>query len=183
MEESDATLVGRARQGDAAAFETLVRRHLPSAHAVALARVGNPADADDVCQDAFITALQRLEECRQPDRFGAWLLSIVRHRGSDYRRYRAVRDSLPLEEATAATDRADPQHDTERGELREDLFQALAALTELQREVILLYDFEGWSHKEIAQKLGISEGSARVHLHNARRALRASLSERYGEEP
>jgi RNA polymerase sigma-70 factor (ECF subfamily) len=63
--EPDAVLVQRTIEGDARAFEGLVRRYLRPAHAVALAVVREPADAEDVCQEAFITALERIEECRQ----------------------------------------------------------------------------------------------------------------------
>ena len=182
MQESDAVLVGRAQRGDAEAFELLVRRHLRAAYAVALAQLGEPADAEDVCQDAYITALQKIEDCRRPNQFGAWLLTIVRNRAHDYRRYRTLRDALPLDAATAASNGASPQRDAERSELRDELLRAMEVLTELQREVLLLFDFEGWSHKEIAQKLDISEGSARVHLHNGRRALRERLGEHYMEK-
>lgn len=182
MTESDAALVARARGGDGGAFETLVRRHLRSAYAVALAQLGEEADAQDAVQDAFITALQRIEECRKPDQFGSWLMSIVRNRARDNRRYQLVRDALPLDAASEAVDRADPSGDAENAELRQDLLGAMDTLTELQREVILLYDFEGWSHKEIGGRLGISDGSARVHLFNARRALRERLTDRHREE-
>lgn len=183
MTESDAALVARARGGDGEAFGALVQRHLRAAYAVALAQLGEEADAQDAVQDAFVTALQRIEECRQPDQFASWLFSIVRNRARDHRRYRQVRDALPLDAAAEASDRAPgPQHDAENAQLRRDLLGAMEALTELQREVILLYDFEGWSHKEIGQKLGISDGSARVHLFNARRALRGRLTERHREE-
>lgn len=183
LTESDAALVARARGGDGAAFETLVRRHLRAAYAVALAQLGEEADAQDAVQDAFVTALARLEECRKPDQFASWLFSIVRNRARDHRRYRQVRDALPLDAASEASDRrADPSRDAENLELREDLLEALDTLTELQREVVLLYDVEGWSHKEIGARLGISDGSARVHLFNARRALREKLTERHREE-
>ena len=182
MTESDAALVARARGGDGGAFETLVRRHLRSAYAVALAQLGEEADAQDAVQDAFVTALKRIEECRKPDQFGSWLMSIVRNRARDHRRYRAVRDALPLDSASQAADRADPSRDAENAELRTDLLGAMDTLTELQREVILLYDMEGWSHKEIGLRLGISDGSARVHLFNARRALRERLHARHREE-
>ena len=56
-----------------------VRRHLRAAHAVARAKLDNPGDADDVCQDAFIKALERIDDCRNPDGFRAWLLTIVRN--------------------------------------------------------------------------------------------------------
>ncbi len=182
LTETDAVLVARARGGDGAAFETLVRRHLRAAYAVALAQLGEEADAQDAVQDAFVTALKRIEDCRKPDQFASWLLSIVRNRARDHRRYRTVRDALPLDAASEAADRrADPGRDAENAELRQDLLGALDTLTPLQREVILLYDVEGWSHKEIGSKLGISDGSARVHLFNARRALRDKLTERHRE--
>ncbi|WP_420129282.1 RNA polymerase sigma factor [Longimicrobium sp.] len=182
MTESDAALVARVRGGDGEAFGTLVQRHLRSAYAVALAQLGEEADAHDAVQDAFVTALKRLEECRKPDQFGSWLFSIVRNRARDHRRYRAVRDALPLDAAGEVANRESPLHDAENAELRRDLLGAMEGLTELQREVILLYDFEGWSHKEIGDRLGISDGSARVHLFNARRALRERLTERHREE-
>jgi RNA polymerase sigma-70 factor (ECF subfamily) len=176
MTDADSTLVERARRGDSAAFGALVRRYMQPAYAVALARLREPADAEDVCQEAFVTALKRIEECRDPDRFGAWLLAIVRNRAHDYGRKLAVRASLPLGPETAAHARDDPQADLERSERRGDLLRAIGVLTELQREVLLLRDFEGWSHREIARQLEISEGSARVHLHNGRKALRAELA-------
>jgi RNA polymerase sigma-70 factor, ECF subfamily len=182
MGESDAALVARARAGEADAFEALVRRHLRAAFAVALAQLGEEADAEDAAQDGFVTALQRLDECRKPDQFGSWLMTIVRNRARDRRRMRAVRSALPLEAAASTRGDDDPSRDAERSELRSELLRALDALPEKQREVALLFDLEGWSHREIAARLGISEGSARVHLFNARRALRATLAERHGEE-
>lgn len=181
MTESDGALVRRARAGDASAFESLVRRYMNAGLAVALARLGERADAEDVCQEAWITALQRLEECRDPERFAAWFLTIVRNRAHDHRRYRGVREALPLSSAEHATDRHDPLKDAEAAEIRSDLMEALRSATDLQREVMLLFDFEGWSHREIAEKLGISEGAARVHLHNGRKTVRARLAERHRE--
>jgi RNA polymerase sigma-70 factor (ECF subfamily) len=182
MTESDATLVGRARQGSSEAFEALVRRHLKGAYAVALAQLGEPADAEDVCQDAFVTALKRLDDCRKPDQFGPWLYAIVRNRAHDHRRRRAVREALPLDAALHASGGPDPHRETERSELRDDLVGAMQGLTATQREVVLLHDFEGWSHKEIGDRLGISDGSARVHLFKARKTLRERLSGRHKEE-
>lgn len=181
MEESDAVLVGRAREGDAEAFGALVRRHLQAAYAVALARVGEPADAEDVAQDSFIVALRRLDELGDPARFVGWLISIVRNRALDFQRFQAIRRGVPVETAGLAGS-SSPERDLDRSELRDALMEAVRGLTELQREVVLLYDFEGWSHREIAEKLGISEGSARVHLHNGRKTLRSRLEGAYKED-
>ncbi len=173
--DSDAALVARARIGDADAFERLVRRHLRSCLAVARARVRDPADAEDVVQDAFVTAIERLDDCRSPERFGAWLHGIVRHRALDHQRYRRIREAESVDDEVHGTE-ASPLLELERTELRVHLTDGLATLTALQREVLVLFDHEGWSHRDIARKLGITEGSSRVHLHNARRALRTALA-------
>jgi RNA polymerase sigma-70 factor (ECF subfamily) len=180
----DAFLVERARRGDAAAFEALVRRHYRAAFAVALARLGNAMDAEDVCQDAFIRALERLDD-PDPGRFAAWLLQIVRNRAHNYRAYRKVREAQPLETVSAAGP-ADPGRDAERARLRAELETALMQVSEIQREVVLLHDLEGWKHREIAGALEISEGMSRQHLMAARRALRELLGveviEEYADE-
>lgn len=176
MEDTDAQLVELARAGNAGAFEQLVRRHLRTAHLVALSVVNEPADADDVCQDAFMIALERLDDCRQPDRFLAWLLRIVRNRAHSLHRRERVRAALPLEGAAAEVDRrANPAADAARAELRERLLKEMEGLSEIQREVLLLHDLEGWRHREIAELLGIREGTVRAHLSYARRNMRERL--------
>jgi RNA polymerase sigma-70 factor (ECF subfamily) len=176
---SDAALAEQVRRGDSRAFEALVRRHLRAAHGMAVSIVGTTADADDVCQDAFLSALMKIDQCRDPAKFRAWLLSIVRNRALGMRSYEAVRKATPLEGVRSVTDGDDPSWAVERRELREDLAAALESLTEYQRRVVVLYDLEGWSHKEIAEELGISPGSSRVHLHVARRNLRSRLGSRH----
>jgi RNA polymerase sigma-70 factor (ECF subfamily) len=110
-EEREAMRAGRARQGSSEAFEALVRRRLKAAYAVALAQLGEPADAEDACQDAFVTALSRIEECRNADQFGAWLMAIVRNRAHDVRRRRGIREALPLDDALGASGGPDPQRE------------------------------------------------------------------------
>lgn len=182
MPGSDRDLVKEALRGRKVAFEALVRRHLRAAYAVALARTGNPHDAEDVCQDAFIAALERLSTLRDPDRFGAWLLEIVRNRALNMIRSRRVRSEEPIDEAAERGGGPDPGRDLERSLLREDLLGALAGLDETRREVALLHDVEGWRHAEIAERLGMPEGTVRYHLHEARKTLRARLAGRYGKE-
>lgn len=173
--DTDAILVARVRRGDGRAFDQLVRRHLRAAHAVARARLDNPADAEDVCQDAFIKALKRIDDCRNPSGFRGWLLAIVRNTAHNHREYERLRVTTPIEKAHSAAGRDDPFADTWNAELRSRLNDAMQHLTELQRRVLVLYDLEGWKHGEIARELGISAGSSRVHLHVARKAMRKRL--------
>ncbi len=177
---TDASLVERARRGDEAAFEMLVRRHYRAAYAVALALLGNQMDAEDVCQEGFIRALERLGDC-EPARFAAWLSRIVRNRAHNYRDYQRVRTAVQFDDTSAASSENSGRH-VERSELREVLEAALAELTDVQRQVVLLHDLEGWKHRAIAEMLGISEGACRQHLFHARRALRDRLGDRILKE-
>lgn len=178
MPSETADLVRSARAGDAAAFEQLVRLHLRAAYSVAFAVTNDPNDAEDVTQDAFVAALERLEECKDPDRFSGWLLRIVRNRALNLRRAQTVRTAQPLSDMTDAVSASNPEHDTSRALLREDLTAALGELTETQRQVVLLHDLEGYKHREIGDVLGISEGASRFHLSTARATLRGLLTGR-----
>jgi RNA polymerase sigma-70 factor (ECF subfamily) len=171
---SDGVLVSRARRGDPGAFDTLVRRHYRAAYAVALAILGRRADAEDICQDAWVRALERLEDCRQPDRFIYWLLQIVRNRARNYLDYRRVRAAEPLAPDTEGVG-ADPQQGLDSGRLRVLLERSLELLPEVQRQVVLLHDLDGWTQREIAATLGISEVMSRQHLFQARSRLRENL--------
>ena len=171
-----AELVRRARRGEMSAFDQLVRRHLRAAYVVALAVLGRPADADDIAQEAFVAALERLDQCREPARFSGWLIHIVRNRALHALDKRKLRDSTD-----ELTDVAVPG-DTGDVVLRARLLAALATLSELQREIVLLHDLDGWTHAELADALGISEVNCRQHLFTARRALRELLAGVASEE-
>ena len=175
-EPRDAELVAAIRRGDARAADALVRRHFRSSYAVALALLGNPMDAEDTCQDAFVKALERIEDCRQPDRFVYWLHQIVRNRAHNARDYRRVRSGPSVEDLELAGP-DDAARLAERNETGERLAVALATLTPEQRQVLLLKDMEDWDHRAIARSLGISEGMSRQHLFNARRLMRQRLGE------
>lgn len=175
--DTDARLVRRAREGDAAAFEVLVRRYLKSAYAVALAELSDPRDAEDAVQDAFITALERLDDCRDPAAFSGWLRRIVRNRARSVRRRERIRETDALENADRRTSLDDPVRDYDRSELRRGIESALLTLTDVQRRVVLMHDLEGYRHREIAVELDIPEGTVRSHLFFARRALREVLGD------
>jgi RNA polymerase sigma-70 factor (ECF subfamily) len=170
--ESDAFLVARVRRGDRAAAEALAQRWLRACRAVALAVTRNEADADDVCQDA----IERIDDCREPARFGAWLMRIARNRATDQLRARA-RPVLSLDGMEIESTDASPQRQAERGDARERLLAALGELPQERREVLLLHDLEGWTHREIAERMGLPPGTVRSHLHHARRRMRTLLPE------
>lgn len=178
---SDASLVGRARGGDPAAFEALVRRHYRAAWSIAWSVTGNGMDAEDVCQDAFVRALERLDECRRPESFLAWLRTIVWSTALNLIERRKVRDAAPLD---AVVEGSGPEADARaaRAELRAGLERALAQLPERQREALLLHDLEGMTHAEIAGTIGVSEVNSRQLCFVARRRLREILDPRWVEE-
>lgn len=170
--EETAAIVRSVQRGDAEAYGALVRAFLRPAYAVALALVGRPADAEDVAQEALLRGLERIGTCREPARFGAWLLQIVRNEGRNHLRSRRRRDvarEAPEEEPVGTGPLPEDQA------MRRELLGALAELTEVQREVVLLHDLEGWTHGEIASALACTETSSRQHLFQARRRLRARL--------
>ena len=123
-----------------------------------------------------MVALQKLEECRNPDRFAGWLLTIVRNRSRNLVRRESLRD-MDQVPASARSRAPTPERETERSELRGRLGAALDALPQVQREIVLLHDLEGWKHREIAERLEIPAGTVRSHLHFARKALRDALGE------
>ena len=132
-------------------------------------------EAEDICQDAFVRAWQRLHQCRHPERFKGWFMQVVRSVGlnriaSEKRRRQTALDATPLE-----SDAPGPTRGVERRELREALERGLARLPEVQRQAVLLYDLEGWSHAEIADMLGISELMSRRHVSDGRRSVREHM--------
>ena len=172
----DGNLVRRARGGDTIAFGALVKRYERAAYAVATSVTGRHEDAEDAAQEAFLVALERLEECRSPERFAGWFMTIVRNRARNLVRREALRETEQVP-AGARSRGPTPERATETSELRARLEAAMAVLPEVQREIVLLHDLEGWKHREIAERLELPAGTVRSHLHFARKALRAALGD------
>jgi RNA polymerase sigma-70 factor (ECF subfamily) len=173
-DETDAELVAAVRRGSREAAGRLAERYLRACRAVALSIAGEVAGAEDICQDAFVYAIERIDDCRHPERFGAWLLQIVRNRSRNQLRDRKAREAMPLD-ALAASASASPLREAERWEVRDRLLAALAELPQDRREVVLLHDLEGWTHREIAERMELPPGTVRSHLHHARKKLRELL--------
>jgi len=171
---SDAALLACASAGDDEAFTRLVARHARAAFAVARAVVGDADLAEDVCQDALFRIWQRLGDCRDPERFGAWMARAVHRHALNALRGR--RPTLPLETGAIEAAGPEPDRQAEQVDLRGRLDRALRELSGEQRQTVLLFDLEGWSHAEIAETLGTTEAMSRQHLMLARRRLRQLLA-------
>ena len=166
--EALTALVESARRGENGAMDTLYRRFAPVVHGVLLGYV-QKADADDLAQDVFESALRRLGELREVAAFPGWLLGIARHAALDAKRRRAPLTGLAIDAPDAhATheDRLDAEH----------ALAAIRALPEAYRETLLLRLVEGLSGPEIAQRTGLRAGSVRVNLHRGMGLLRAALA-------
>lgn len=169
----DTELFDAARQGDRDAYGVLLKRHGRAAYATALAIVGDPDAAEDVCQDALFRIWQRLGECRAPDRFAAWMASAVRRHALNAIRSRPPR--APLDPESVLWPGPSPDRHTEQVELRSRLLQALAGLSTEQRQAVLLFDLAEWPHARIAEALGTTEAMSRQYLMQGRRRLRRLL--------
>jgi len=173
--DEDSDLVDSARGGDCAAFEQLYRRHRDRIYGL-LWRLsgGDSALAEDLLQEAFVRAWQKLDSFRGESRFGTWLHRLSANVGlSDRRtRVRRVEHEKDLDEATDRNAVGD--RDVIAGK-RMDLEQAIAQLPERARTVLVLYDIEGYSHAEIAEETGMAIGSSKAQLHRARKLIRENL--------
>ena len=146
------------------------------AFAVAYRLLAQRQDAEDVVQDAFLAALQKLDTFERGRPFGPWLLRIVANRALNARKARAVRhtESIP---ATAVSGDASPYDVTRQNELRGGLERALQRLPGQQRLIVELFEIDGFTGPEIAAMLDMADGTVRWHLHEARRALKEALRE------
>ena len=173
----DADLVRAALAGSRDAAGALVTRHLRSCHLTALAVTGDVAAAEDACQEAMVRAIERLDECRSPDRFGAWVRQIARNQAlNEVRRIRRFHHEEVNEQAVLSTEPSPSVH-AERADMRDRILVAMQELSEARREVVLLHDVEGCTHREIAARMRLPEGTVRSHVTLARRRLRELLSD------
>jgi RNA polymerase sigma-70 factor (ECF subfamily) len=188
----DVGLVRRARSGDIGAFEELVSRHERRIYTLARRITGNEQDAEDITQEAFLSALEHLAEFREEASFATWLSRIATHAALKLLR---KRKGLPTESLDATAEdgalphpeyiadwRESPENLAERHETARLIDDALEKLDEGHRIVFLLRDVEGLSVKETADVLGLSEANVKVRLLRARLQLREHLTRAFGDE-
>lgn len=177
---ADMALVARCRAGDLAAFGELYAAHAGKLFSVACRMLGNPVDAEDILQEIFLSAHRKLEGFRGESALGTWLYRLAMNQCLDYLRSRAARTS----QLTEAFDDEPALHQPGRSGLAEqtvarmDLERALAQLPAGCRAAFVLHDVQGLDHREVAEALGIAEGTSKSQVHKARLRLRGILGAR-----
>ncbi|HTE47420.1 MAG TPA: RNA polymerase sigma factor [Gemmatimonadaceae bacterium] len=175
-ERRDLELIERWKSGDERAATELVERH-----AAALARFavssGERNEVDELVQDTFVRAFNSIDGFRGDSSFRTWLFTIERRLLLDRRRAeKRRRDRTEIQEGDAVTE-YDALDSVVADETQKRLHDAISRLSPTQKEVFTLRVAEGLSYKEIADVAGTTEGAARVHYHNAMRAVKEFLDE------
>ena len=174
----DLALVERCRRGDLAAFEELYRAHAGKLFSVACRLLGNPTDAEDLLQEIFLSAHRKLDGFRGESALSTWLYRLATNHCLDFLRSRAARTNQltdTLDDEVGHFD-AGRQGLAEQTVTKMDLERALARLPEGCRAAFVLHDVQGLEHREVAEALGIAEGTSKSQVHKARLRLRTLLS-------
>jgi RNA polymerase sigma-70 factor, ECF subfamily len=174
--QADLDLIARWQGGDERAAALLVERHADAVARFA-ASVGAKGDVQEIVQDTFVRAFSSLGSFRGESTLRTWLFTIARRLLLDRRRSERRRgEQVEVSELDAVTE-YDPLDSLVAEETRQRMTAALAKLSPTQREVFVLRVSEGLSYKEIAEAAGTTEGAARVHYHNAMRAIKEFLDD------
>ncbi len=172
--EIDESLLSRAKNGEAAAFEALMRKHNERVYRVARAIVVKDWLVEEVMQNAYLSAFAHLRDFEGRSKFSTWLTRIVINEARGQLRRRQVEpDGVEPEETVMET--RTPEGLAARRELARLIEQAVEELPEPLRLVFVLRHVEGLSTTEVADELELSEENVRVRLHRAREALRDGL--------
>jgi len=181
----DAQLVRNVLRGQLSAFDDLVRRYQRRAVAVAYRLLSHREDAQEVAQDAFLKAYDKLPSLTQPERFGSWLLRIVSNLALNKRRWRSLRKAASLEaeqgEDTSLKGELPDGHgpsplEVASGkEVEQMLGKLIDDLPEMQRQALVLFSLQKMPQKEVAEVLGCSVEAVKWHVFTARKKLKAQL--------
>ena len=174
----DRALADRCRAGDSQAFEELYRQHAGRLFNLVFRMAGSAQDAEDLLQEAFLLAHRKMAGFRGDSSLGTWLYRLTMNHCLDHLRGRQVKmgrvtDSLDADEASEP---ASPMPMVPSAITRLDLDRAIERLPAGCRAAFLLHDVEGFEHKEVAQILGVTEGTSKSQVHKARLKLRGLLA-------
>src|SRR4051794_10430843 len=180
-------LVERARNGDMAAYDELVKRYQERIYATVYHMTSNHEDANDLAQEAFIKAYQALKSFKGGSSFYTWVYRIAVNKTINFLKQRKNRQQMSLDDIdfnaehdpdlVALISEKTPRRDINLAELQEKLNGAMQKLSEPHRLVVALHDVQGLSHEEIAKIMGCNIGTIRSRLFYARQQLQAHLSD------
>jgi len=180
MEIDDNDLVQECRDGNISKFRVLVERYKKPLYFYALGMVGNPDDAYDLSQEAFIKAYRSLKRFDNRFQFKSWLFSILSNLCKNSLRSAGVRQKYLASDEAIATAAAPADTNPEKAlvdhQTKEAIWKALGTLDEEAKEIIILKHFQDMSYKEIAEVLNIPLGSVMSRLHYARLKLKKALA-------
>ena len=187
LRTNEAKLIKRVCAGEREAFYELVRPYERMIYATAISAVKNPADAEEVCQEAVLKAFSNLSSFRAESKFSTWLVQItynearMKLRKARPHLYESIDDQHQNEEGDFwPKDYADwrpiPSELLEQNEIRQAVQDAINSLSPSYREVLVLRDVQHLSIKETSTVLGISEPNVKTRLHRARLLLRDGLA-------
>lgn len=177
-------LIQAARWGDQSAFAQLVTANQAMVYSLAYRMTGNPEDAADLTQEAFLNAWRGLGSFSGQSSFSTWIYRLASNACTDFLRREKRRSGLSMtledegeedRQADLPDDRWSPERELERREAHDAVRRGLAALSPEHREILVLRELEGLSYTEIAQALGLEEGTVKSRIARARLALRDFL--------
>lgn len=166
--------ISAVQGGDAGAYSYLVDKYMRRVLSVAWGIVRNAADAEDLTQDAFVRAFEKIGSFRTGQSFGPWVFRIVTNLALDVMKHRR---KFPIEPIDASVGGSSEQPDVGLSEKARRIDEAIESLPQMQRVVARLYLVEEFSHSEIAAMTRLSEGTVRSHLSIARGKLQQLLSD------
>lgn len=169
--------IDAVKAGDAGAYDYLVSKYAKRVISIAWGIVRNPADAEDLAQEAFVKAYESIGRFKSGEPFGPWIYRIVTNLALDVVKHRRRFRQEELDEAEPAARRDEADLGAVTNELSTRIDAAIASLPEMQRIVARLYLVEQFDHGEIAAMMQLSEGTVRSHLSLARRKLQDRLSD------
>ncbi len=167
------TLVNMALSGGPQAFGPIIERYKDAVFGVALSRLRNFHDAEDLTQSSFVEAFDRLADLKDPNRLGAWLRSITIHRCINYLKREAR--SVTIDSIEEPESSLNPHSDLEQAELREQVLTAIGRLSKTQRETVTLYYISGYSQQEVAHIQEVPVGTIKRRLYEARNRLKEDM--------
>jgi RNA polymerase sigma-70 factor, ECF subfamily len=173
--QPDSELVRQIQSGTAAAFDELMLRYKHPIVNFVFRMLGNAEDANDVAQDVFVRVYQKLDTYRPETKFSTWLFALARNAAIDHLRWRARHPAESMESAPEISASFGTAEEVNAREIGALISAAVAKLPEDQRTALVLSEYQGMSHAEIAAIMKCSEKSVESRLYRARQTLKEGL--------